>query len=235
MKELHEKVVGKHFVTNITVKKILDVKYWWPTLFKDTHEFYKSCDNYQKIKGIKTKKLAKLVTTFPKEPFMKWGLDFIGLIKPTQSLTRKKYILVATNYATKWVEAKAPKTNIVIVIAIFLYEYIMTKFGCPLTIVTNYEVHFINDTIKHLTIYFLLKHVCSTTYYPQGNGQVESTNKVIGRLLTKLVNEKRTSGMNICLQFCFHIGLLTRWQHVIHPISLCFASFNANKICYVDY
>jgi len=65
----------------------------------------------------------------------------------------------------------------------------------------------------------LLKDVSSTTYYPQGNGQVEFTNKVIGRLLIKLVNGKRTSGMNICLQFCFHIGLLTRWQHVMHPIS----------------
>jgi hypothetical protein len=37
----------------------------------------------------------------------------------------------------------------------------------------------------------MLKHVSSTTYYPQGNGQAESTNKVIGRLLTKLVNEKK--------------------------------------------
>jgi hypothetical protein len=38
----------------------------------------------------------------------------------------------------------------------------------------------------------MLKHVSSTTYYPQGNGQAESINKVIGKLLTKLVNEKRT-------------------------------------------
>jgi hypothetical protein len=45
--------------------------------------------------------------------------------------------LVVTDYATKWVEAKALGTNIAIVKAKFLYEYIMTKFGCPLTIVTN--------------------------------------------------------------------------------------------------
>ncbi len=43
---------------------------------------------------------------------------------------------------------------------------------------------FINDTIEHLTEQFLLKHV-NSTYYPQGNGQAKSTNKVIGRLLTK--------------------------------------------------
>jgi hypothetical protein len=45
LKELHEGVVG-HFATNITTKKFMDAKYWWQTLFKDTHKFCKSCDNY---------------------------------------------------------------------------------------------------------------------------------------------------------------------------------------------
>jgi hypothetical protein len=62
-----------------------------------------------------------------------------------------------------------------------------------LTIVIDQGIHFINDTIKHMIEHFLLKHVSSTTYYPHGNGQVKFINKVIGRLLTKLVNEKRTN------------------------------------------
>jgi len=45
LKELHEGVVGKHFTADITTKKILDVGYYWPTLFMDTHEFCKSCDH----------------------------------------------------------------------------------------------------------------------------------------------------------------------------------------------
>jgi hypothetical protein len=99
--------------------------------------------------------------------------------------------LVTIDYATKWIEAKALKTNTVVVIARFMYEYILTKFGCPLTIVTDQGVHFINDIFKYLIKQFLLKHDSSTTYYPQGNGQAESTNKDIGRLLTKLVNENK--------------------------------------------
>jgi len=45
-KGLHEGVVGGHFVTNITAKKITDASYWWPILFKDIHEFCRRCDNY---------------------------------------------------------------------------------------------------------------------------------------------------------------------------------------------
>jgi hypothetical protein len=94
---------------------------------------------------------AKLVTTFLEEPFMKWALDFIGPIKLARRLIGSKCILVAIDYVTKWAEVKALRTNIIVVTTRFLYEYILTKFGCPLTIVTYQGVHFINDTIKHFT------------------------------------------------------------------------------------
>jgi hypothetical protein len=70
--ELHERVARRRFVANITAKKILNARYWWPTLFKDIHDFCKSCNNCQKIRGLKIESLAKLVTTLLEEPFMKW-------------------------------------------------------------------------------------------------------------------------------------------------------------------
>ncbi len=49
MRELHEGPLGGHFVTEIMQRKILDVKYWWPTMYKDVHDYCRSCDAYQII------------------------------------------------------------------------------------------------------------------------------------------------------------------------------------------
>ena len=135
---------------------------------------------------------APLHPVLPGEPFLKWGLDFIGPIKPMAFYTNNRNIVVATNYATKWVEARALRTNTAAVTAKFLYDTIITRFGCPLELVSDQGSHFLNEAIQILVDQFLIIHRTSTPYYPQRNGQAESTNKIIGTLLTKLVNAKRT-------------------------------------------
>jgi hypothetical protein len=64
-----------------------------------------------KERNLLIQNLAKLVTTLLKEPFQKWGLDFIGLVKLVGKLSGNQYILVAIDYATKWVEAQTLHTN----------------------------------------------------------------------------------------------------------------------------
>jgi hypothetical protein len=55
LNKLDEGVARRHFFANIIINKFMDASYWWPTLFKDIHEFCKSCDNYYKIGGLKKK------------------------------------------------------------------------------------------------------------------------------------------------------------------------------------
>jgi hypothetical protein len=157
-------------------------------MYRNVHHYNKSYDACQRIGGLVIQSLTKLVISLPEAPFMKWELDFVGPIKPTGRYKGNKYILIATNYATKWVEARALKINTIIVTTKFLYQCILPTFGCPLIIITDQGIHFINDAIKYLTNHFLLKHVSFTTYYPQGNGQAKSIIKVLRTLLIKLVS-----------------------------------------------
>jgi hypothetical protein len=52
-------------------------------MYRDVHDYCRSCDVCQRIGGSATQNITKLVISLPKEIFMKWGLDFLGLIKPT--------------------------------------------------------------------------------------------------------------------------------------------------------
>ena len=165
---------------DITTRKILVAGYWWPAIHWYVSEYCKACDRCQRVGGMANTSLATLVTNMPAEPFIKWGLDFIGPIKPMASKIGNRYILVATDYATKWVEVRALRTNSAAVTTNFLYKQIVTRYGCPFTLVSDQGSHFINEALEHLVEHSLLQHRTSTIYYPQGNGQGESTKDVIG-------------------------------------------------------
>ena len=100
LQKLHKGNAGGHFSQDITVRKVLEAGYWWTTLYKDTYKYCQTCHECQKTGELPKSVSTKLMTTLLAEPFMKWGLDFVGPVKKTRH-TRKRYILVATDYATK--------------------------------------------------------------------------------------------------------------------------------------
>jgi len=127
----------------------------------------------------------------PHAPFEKWGIDYVGPIKPVNRGSQARYIIVATDYLTKWVEAKVVRRDDAKSTTKFIYENIITCFGCPMEIVFDWGTHFINEVISELLKTFLIVHRRSTPYYPRGNEPAESKKKVLSSILTKIFEVKR--------------------------------------------
>ena len=128
-----------------------------------------------------------LVPLLELAPFEKWDLDFVGPIAPPTRHGRKRYMLVAIDYATKWAEAVATKTDDAATVAHFLYENIISHYGCPKELVSDRDTHFLNKTIEELTSRFFIKHRKTSPYYPHANGQTEKTNGILCGILTKTI------------------------------------------------
>lgn len=116
-------------------------------------------------------------------------MDFIGPIEPPSN--GKSYILVCTDYLTKWVEVRAMKNARDEKVAKFLHEEIFTRYGVPRELVTNQGAQFTSNLITELMKEYSIRHRKSSPYHPQANGQAEVTNKEIEAILTKTVQIHR--------------------------------------------
>lgn len=128
LKESHDGPCRGQFYYKMTTYKVLRLRYYWPTLFKDAKKYVRSYDNFQTMgKPIQRDKMP-LHPQVVIDPFDKWAWYFVGLITPMSR--KKRYILVCTDYATKWVEAKAFLRATEQEVEYFLYEDIFTRLGC---------------------------------------------------------------------------------------------------------
>ena len=151
-----------------------------------------SCDQCQRTGAPTFQNHWPLTPIVPSmAPFEKWGIDFIRPINPVNA-RKNRYIILATDYATKWVEARSTKRNDAATAAGFLFEEIMMRFGHPLELVSDRGKHFLNDVIYNITTRYLIKHQKTTPYNPKANGLTERANGIVGKSLNKMVSAHKT-------------------------------------------
>ena len=129
-----------------------------------------------------------LIPVNPSLTFETWAIDFVGPFPKQGKRIGARYIITAVEYVTKWAEAEPVPSCTKEVATKFIYENIITRFGCPLTLISDQESHFINQTIQILLKEFLVDHHKSSAYHPRANGTIESFNKTLTKGLTKICN-----------------------------------------------
>lgn len=183
---LHSEPTGGHFGVESTIKKIRDTGYWWPMVRRDVKRFVAACDPCQRAGKPAHRLHGPLVPIIPLAPFVKWGIDFIGPFSPP-SAKKNRYVILATDYTTKWVEARATKKNDAETAASFLFEQVFMRFGFPLELVSDRGVHFLNLLFESLIRFYDVKHRKTTPYNPRANGLTERANGLVCKVLTKVV------------------------------------------------
>ena len=122
--------------------------------------------------------------------FQQWGLDFIGEIRPPSS-AQHKWILTATDYFTKWIEAIPSRQATDTVIISFLENNILSRFGCPQKIITDNAAAFKSKKMIDFCHKYHITLGHSIAYYPQGNGLAESSNKSLINIIKNLLEDNK--------------------------------------------
>lgn len=134
--DFHKGDCGGHLFWKTTANKILRAGFYLPSLFSDVYKVVKRCRECQIFQGKQKLQPLPLKPVEISAPFHQWGLDFIGEIHPASS-GQHRWILTATDYFTKWIEAIPTQQATDSVIISFLESNILSCFGCPHKIITD--------------------------------------------------------------------------------------------------
>jgi len=186
LKEVHVGECGEHQGKKKLYRCILQIGYYWPTIKRDIAEFVKKCHSYQVQ--------ANLIHTHPQSlhsmdtpwPFHIWGLNLIGLVNPPSH--GYIWILIATEYFTKWAEAIQLRKATRGVVANFIKENIIVQFGVPHRIISDNGTPFVNREVGKKLEFYRVKHTGHRPITCKGIGR-QKKKKILIKIISKMNQE----------------------------------------------
>ncbi|CEG72807.1 hypothetical protein RMATCC62417_08295 [Rhizopus microsporus] len=186
MYSFHQHPLGGHLAYNNTLHKIAS-RYYWENMTNDIMEYVKKCHRCQKYGKKSLNEELYPVAVSPK-PFDRVALD----VKHVQaSRTGYRYIIAGIDYLTKYVEARPIRFQTASEIALFLYEEIICRHGCPTIIVSDNGKPFLSKLLQQVCRNYSIIHKTTTPYNPQSNGLIERFNRTLGQILQKRSKEEK--------------------------------------------
>jgi hypothetical protein len=156
-------------------------------MIADCFCYYKGCEECQKFGNIQMVPAAPLHTIVKPWPFRGWGLD-IEQIHHSSSKGHR-FMLVGTDYFTKWTKVVPLKNMMCKEVIEFITEHIIHRFGITQTLTTDQHTSFTSGQVHEFADSHKIKLLNSSPYYAQANGQVVSSNKTLIKLIKKKIEE----------------------------------------------
>ncbi|XP_016173113.1 uncharacterized protein K02A2.6-like [Arachis ipaensis] len=149
----------------------------------------KNCDKCQRHANIHQAAPHQLSIISAERPFGTWGIDLVGPFPTAPG--QLKYLIVAIDYYTKWIEAEPLSSITATQCRKFLWRQIITRFGIPEIIILDNGTQFTDKKFREFLEGLRVSHRFSSVEHPQTNGQVESANKIIVKGLKKRLDEAK--------------------------------------------
>lgn len=184
----HDDIFAGHLGLDKTYNRIQN-KFWWPKCYRDVKHWVESCMDCCSKKNPKIKSFGEMVSIPVGEPFEMVGVDVVGPLP--ESNDGNKYLVVFTDYLTKWPEAFAVPSQDALTIAKLLVEEIICRHGAPKKLLSDRGKNFLSDLIKDITKIMGIKKLNSTAYHPQTDGLTERFNKTLIQILSMYVSKNQ--------------------------------------------
>ncbi|XP_057442199.1 uncharacterized protein LOC130733921 [Lotus japonicus] len=146
MAEVHEGVCSSHIGGRSLAVKILRAGFYWPIIKKDCLEYVKKCVKCQVFSDLHKAPPEHLTTMMTPWPFAMWGTYILGPFPVAKA--QMKYIIVAVNYFTKWIEVEALATIRAAKVRNSLWQRIVCRFGVPMALVMDNGTQFTSNLIR---------------------------------------------------------------------------------------
>lgn len=156
MNDCHSGECDGHLSRLATTQKILQVGYFWPSIFKDCINVIQKCHSFQIFSKKMRAHPTPLNHVVSVGPLAKWGIDFTTCNPPSVAIHH--YIIMVIDYFIKWEKAMSTYSNDMKTAALFLFNHIIPRFCVPRSIVTNHDTHFFNAMMTELTTMIHLDH-----------------------------------------------------------------------------
>jgi len=145
--ECHVVINGGHVGCKATARNVLQASLWWTTLFKDAKEYAKTYDVFQRVGQPLRHDEMPLNLVHALTTFEKWVFDFIGPKNPPALHSHARYIITITYYLTCAEEVAPVEDYNADTVSRFIFDNIITRFGCPHNLESDQGSHFINEKI----------------------------------------------------------------------------------------